>query len=277
MVRNIKNFEYIPVEYVVKKFEHLYTQKEIIARLKKLAQLKIIAKHPSMEAYRITFLGLDCLALKILVTQNIIKAIGDIIGIGKESEVYQGLSENNDVVAIKFYKIGKRSFKNVAKYRGYYSDNLAESSWLRRSILAGRREKEVLTLLNNHNISGVPKIYGGALHCVVMEFIEGIRLNEVSELQDPSNIFNQIIEIVKCAYKDVGIIHGDLSEYNIMITRRDDEELAYIIDWPQYVSSASPLAQQLLKRDILNIVKFFRKRFRLNIDAEEVYKHIIGA
>jgi len=274
MVRKIKNFEYIPIEYIIKRFECNYTQKEIITRIKKLSQLKVIAKYPSMEAYRVTFLGLDCVALNILVTRNFIKAIGDTIGVGKESEVYQGLSESGDIVAIKFYKIGKQSFKNVAKHRGYYSNDLGESSWLRRSIIAGIREKEVLMLLNNYNIFGIPKLYGGALHCVVMEYIEGIRLSEVIEVENPITLFNQIIETLRRIYIDAGIVHGDLSEYNIMVSYKDCLEHVYIIDWPQYTSSTSPLASQLLKRDILNIVKFFRRRFKLNINTEEVFKYI---
>uniref|UniRef100_A0A7C2V927 non-specific serine/threonine protein kinase n=1 Tax=Ignisphaera aggregans TaxID=334771 RepID=A0A7C2V927_9CREN len=276
MVKNLKRFEFVPIEYIVKKFERRYSQKEIVARIKKLTHYKLIARHPMMEAYRITFLGLDCMALRILVTKNIIKAVGDVVGIGKESEVYSGLSENDEIVAIKLYKIGKQSFRHVARFRGYYSDDVAQSSWLRRSIIAGLREKEALTILNRFNIEGVPKIYGGALHSVVLEFIDGARLNEIHELKDPENVFNQIIEIIRRAYKDASLVHGDLSEYNVIVRLDDESEKVYIIDWPQFVSIASPLSTQLLKRDIENIAKFFKRRFRLDVDAQEVFKYITG-
>ncbi|MEM3980786.1 MAG: RIO1 family regulatory kinase/ATPase, partial [Ignisphaera sp.] len=271
IIKKIRQYEYIPIEHIVKRFEHKFSQKEIVARIKKLTRLKLLSKHPSMEAYRITFLGLDCMSLKLLADKNIVKAIGDIIGIGKESEVYRGLTENDDLVAIKFYKIGKQSFRHIAKYRGYYSDDIEHSSWIRRSIIAGKREKEVLEILNNHTIPGIPKLYGGALHSIVIEYIDGVRLNEIEQVEDPLNIFEQIIEILRRVYRDAGIIHGDLSEYNIMISYKGVKEQVYIIDWPQYTSANSPFAISLLKRDIENIVKFFRRHYMLEIDVQEVF------
>ncbi|MEM2397997.1 MAG: RIO1 family regulatory kinase/ATPase [Ignisphaera sp.] len=274
MVKKIKQFEYVPIEYIIKKFEHKFSQKEILARIKKLTRLRLLAKHPSIKAYRITFLGLDCISLRLLVAKNVVKAIGDIIGVGKESEVYRGLAENNDIVAIKFYKIGKQNFKHIAKYRGYYSDDVVHSGWLRRSIIAGKREKDVLEILNNYTIPGIPKLYGGVLHSVVIEYIDGARLNEIEQVENPINVFEQIIEIIRYIYRNAGIVHGDLSEYNIMLSYKDDKERVYIIDWPQYASINSPLAISMLRRDIENIAKFFRRRYMLEVDVQEVFKYI---
>lgn len=253
----------------------MYTQKEIVARIRKLTKLGLLARHPSMNSYRITFLGLDCSALKYLVTHGIIKAIDDKIGIGKESEVYKGLNENDEIVAIKFYRIGKQSFKNIAKFRGYY-EGMEQSGWIHRSIVAGKREREALMILNKYRVPGVPKIYGGILHCVIIEYIDGVRLNEAIGIDNPQHIFYQVIDIIRHIYRDAGIVHGDLSEYNIMISLRDEKEYVYIIDWPQYTLTTMPIALQLLKRDIENIIKFFRRRYRLNIDLQETLKYVLG-
>lgn len=273
MVKNLKRFDFVPVEYIIKRFERKYTQKEIIARIKKLTKLKLLTKHQLMNAYRITFTGLDCVTLNYLALNNIVKAIGDIIGVGKESEVYRGVSETDEIVAIKLYRIGRQSFKHIAKHRGYYEG--MERRWIVRSIVAGKREREALTILNEYTIPGIPKIYGGLLHCVVIEYIDGYRLNENVELSDPQNAFHQIIETIKRAYNDAGIVHGDLSEYNIIITLRDEEEKVYIIDWPQYASATMPIAAQLLKHDIENITKFFKRRYRLDIDPQKVLKYVL--
>ncbi|MEM0371340.1 MAG: RIO1 family regulatory kinase/ATPase [Ignisphaera sp.] len=274
LVRNLNKFEYIPLDIIVKKFRKRYTQKEIVARIKKLTRLKLLAKHPTIESYRVTFLGLDCLALNLLVYKGVIKAIGDRIGVGKESEIYRGLGNNDNLIAIKFYRIGRQSFRHVAKYRGYY-ENIEQGSWLYKSIVAGKREREALFLLNKHLVQNVPKIYGGILHTVVIEFIDGLMLYEVKELSDPYSVFNQIISTVKTIYKTVGIVHGDLSEYNILVNSSDDVEKIYIIDWPQYILVTDPMALQLLERDIKHIVGFFRRRFHLDVSLEETFKYVL--
>ncbi|MEM4601778.1 MAG: serine/threonine protein kinase, partial [Desulfurococcaceae archaeon] len=43
------------------------------------------------KMYRLTYLGYDMLALRALVKDNIVEAIGSKIGVGKESEIYSGL------------------------------------------------------------------------------------------------------------------------------------------------------------------------------------------
>jgi len=274
LVRNLNKFEYVPLDFVVRKFEERYTQKEIVARIKKLFQLKLLVKHPTIESYRVTFLGLDCLALNILVYKGVIKAIDDRIGIGKESEIYRGLGNDDKLIAIKFYRIGRQCFRHVTKYRGYY-ENIEHGRWLHKSIIAGKREREALYLLNKYLIGNIPKIYGGILHTVAIEFIDGLMLYEVKELIDPYNVFNQIINTVKTIYRTVGMVHGDLSEYNILVNSSDDEEKIYIIDWPQYTLSTDPMALRLLERDVKHIVGFFRRRFHLDISLEETLKYVL--
>lgn len=272
IVRSLRLFDFIPLEYIVKKLEHKYSQKEIVARIKKLVSLKLLKRHPLMDSYRITFLGLDCMALRILVSKDVVKAIGNVIGIGKESIVYQGLSADDKLIAVKFYRIGRQSFRNVLRARGYYED-IDSSSWLSRSIIAGRREKEALTILNRHYINGIPKLYGGALHCIAIEYIDGVRLSEGPQLSNPLQMLKEIIDVVRDVYRIAGLVHGDLSEYNIMISYTD--ATPYIIDWPQFISSNMPMAHNMLKRDIENLVKFFKRRYRIYVDPQEMFKYVV--
>ncbi|RLE74689.1 MAG: serine/threonine protein kinase, partial [Thermoprotei archaeon] len=69
---------------------------------------------------------------------------------------------------------------------------------------------------------------------------------------------------------NVGIVHGDLSEYNIIVTR---EENCYVFDWPQWVDVHHPSALMLLRRDIVNITKFFRRKYRVKVDLNEVFQY----
>jgi len=271
IVFNLKKFEYIPLEIIVKHFKKKLTEKEIIARIKKLAKMKLVERHPIMEAYRLRFLGLDCIALHKLVVKNVVKAIGDEIGTGKESKLYTGISEDDSVVVIKFHRIWK-SFRNISKVRSYGND-VEGATWLIKSIVSGRREREALTILNRCLVNGIPKLYGGALHAVVIEHIPGRDLYTVTHLDNPEEVMQQIIDIVKEAYIKAKLVHGDLSEYNIMVNLENMR--SYIIDWPQCVSTADPKAYEVLKKDVGNVLKFFRRRFRINKDLNEVVKYIV--
>jgi len=273
-VHRIKKYEYIPLQTLIEYFNKDYTQKEIMARIKKLVMLKLIEKHSSSDSYRLRFLGLDCYALKKLASKNILKAIGDKIGVGKESDVYRGIAGDDSNVVVKFYRIGRRSFRNIARVRDYGSE--AEGSrWILRSILAGNRERAALEALNRFNINGIPKLYGGIYHTVVIEYIEGPLLIEVKSLENPKDCFNEIIDTIKKVFQYGNIVHGDLSPYNIMIDYSKNVEKPIIIDWPQYVPSVNPLAIELLKKDLHNIIKFFNKRFNLNADLDQTLKYVL--
>ncbi|MEL9939879.1 MAG: RIO1 family regulatory kinase/ATPase [Ignisphaera sp.] len=270
-VRYIKKFEFIPMELIVNRLNRKFTQKEIVARIQKLTKLKLIERHPTSEAYRLRFLGLDCLAIHRLVLKNVLSAFGDKIGEGKESELYQAISTSNSLVAVKFHKIGKE-FRNVSKARSY-GENLGGSTWVIRSIVSGRREAEALSILNKFDIQGIPKFYGNALHSVVIEYIDGVNLFEVKDLEDPAEIFYQIVDIVKNAYWKAGLVHGDLSEYNVIVDI--DNGKSYIIDWPQYITTVDPRALEVLRKDLQHIVSFFKKKFRLDVDLDEVFKYVL--
>ncbi|MFQ6044548.1 MAG: RIO1 family regulatory kinase/ATPase [Candidatus Poribacteria bacterium] len=46
-----------------------------------------------------------------------------------------------------------------------------------------------------------------------------------------------------------------------------------IIDWPQYVTTKHPNAQQLLERDVRNVLKYFRKQ-RLKTRLKEALAYV---
>ena len=75
-------------------------------------------------------------------------------------------------------------------------------------------------------------------------------------------------EIVECLRQ--GIVHADLSEYNVFL----DEGGIKIIDWPQAISSNHPNAEEMLDRDVGNILKFFLRRFGIDRSLDATLERI---
>lgn len=219
--------------------------------------------------YHINQHGYDCLALNGLVQADIIESFGKSVGIGKEADVYEGLTPDNDVVAIKIHRLGRTSFRQTKRYRDYTA-NKHHLSWLYASRLAAEKEYEALTILHPLKIS-VPSPYGQNRHIVVMSNIVGDDLYTINELKRPDKVFDKLLKNIEKSYIKAQIIHGDLSEFNIIITPKLEPLL---IDWPQWVSITHPNALFYLKRDITNVCNFFEKKFDIISDPEFIVKKI---
>jgi len=84
-------------------------------------------------------------------------------------------------------------------------------------------------------------------------------------------MFWKIIDNMKTLYCKAKIVHADLSEYNIMVWRRDP----VFFDFGQAVLRSHPNADFFLERDVRNIVSFFRKR-GVDVEAKSVLARILG-
>lgn len=268
--RYLGRFEYVPEELLFKK-SHL-NEKVFARELEKLRKLKLVEKHPSMTTYRLTYLGLDCLAIIDLVKKGVVTHIGPLVGTGKESVLYLAKVAGDTTAVIKLYKIGRVSFKKVVRYRGYVID---QPSWLEASKIAAEREYKVLISLMKYT-DLVPKVWGWNRHAVVMEYIEGVDLYRYRNARDPQGMLNYILMTLRDAYIHVGIVHSDLSEYNIIVSIRNSIEVPYIIDWPQYVSKEDPLADEYLRRDLSTIARFFKRRYGVTLELEKAVSYVKG-
>ena len=105
----------------------------------------------------------------------------------------------------------------------------------------------------------------------------GVDLYRVRDLRDPLGVLKDILETVLRAYRDAGIIHGDLSPYNIMVTRDHDSERCYVIDWPQWIRAGDEKGLEILRRDLRYMAEFFSKKYGLGIDPEDLFARVVGS
>jgi len=243
-------------------------EKEVANRLRRLNALGLVQRRiGAYIGYMLTTRGYDCLALNVLVKRGVLKALSlRPLGIGKESDVLEGLSSAGERVAVKFHRHGRVSFRSARKLRTYVGER-RHISWLYEARLAAEYEFQALNILYSKGVS-VPRPIHQNRHAVVTALVDGALLSDVYVLSDPEGVLNNIIKNVVKAYVE-DVIHGDLSEFNVLVNR---EENVFLIDWPQWVSRAHPNAESILRRDVNNIIRFFRRRFRLNVDFETVWR-----
>lgn len=222
---------------------------------------------PRGREYLLNFSALDLLALHSAARRGILTHIGVKVGVGKEADIYVGVTGEGNVVGVKFYRIGRTSIK---KHKRFREVGLGAANYLVSSKKAAGREIQALRTLHPKGVSVPAPVYRNR-HMVVASLIEGELLVDTHILSNPESLLNEILGSVRLAL-EAGVIHCDLSPYNILITQ---DERHVIIDWPQWVKPSHPNAEIYLRRDLEVVAKFFRRRFGIDRPLDEVVSPII--
>ena len=253
----MKTHEWVP-SFVISELSGLPVRK-VEFRLGQLFEKKLVERE-SMHylGYRIDFDAYDLLALSDLVKRGRVIAFGERIGVGKESVVYEALGETH--LAIKFHRQGRTSFKHIRRLRDHLTDK-TKVPWIYAAALAARHEFAIMEKL--YPMVSIPRPIAVSRHALAMEFVSGPALHRIT-LSDPENGLDMILGEVGKALR-LGVIHADLCEFNVMV----DESGPKIIDWPQAVEVTHPHAQELLERDLVNVLRFFERKYRIEMPLEK--------
>jgi len=259
--------EYVPFEDVAKVSGLIDSELEF--RLGNLDRLDLLYRQRTPYlGYIMNYTAYDCLALNALVKSGTLEALGLSVGIGKEADVYEALTPSKRRVAVKFHRLGRTSFRDTRRKREYIADR-RHISWLYQSRLAAENEFRALRIMHKAGVA-VPEPIEQNRHAVAMEFLEAVQLSEVVALDEPGELLLDILENVRKAYA-AGVIHTDLSEYNVMV---NPEGRVWIIDWPQYTASDHPNAEEILARDVGNVAYYFQRKFGTEMTVEEAVAHV---
>ena len=207
--------------------------------------------------------------LKPLVEEGLVDEVLSQLMSGKEATVYV-VRSGESIRCAKVYKDAKqRSFKNAVSYtEGRKVKNSRQARAMEKGTRYGRQmqeelwqnaEVDALFRLANAGVR-VPQPYICTDGVLLMELVTdaegGVapRLNDVELTPERARechayLINQVVRML-CA----GIIHGDLSEYNILMAT----EGPVIIDLPQAVDAAgNNEARPMLLRDVQNLAVYF--------------------
>ena len=171
--------------------------------------------------------------------------------------------------AIKIYKTSILVFKDRDKYvsgehrwrKGYCKSNP-------RKMVQVWAEKEMRNYRRIYQ-AGIPTPQPVLLksHVLLMEFLgqdgwPSPRLKDVTLSEKRlREAYVQTIRIMRRMFTRCKLVHGDLSEYNLLW----HDNQVYVIDVSQSVETDHPSALDFLRKDAANVNDYFRKVGRLNV------------
>ncbi|MBC7916490.1 MAG: serine protein kinase RIO [Rhodoferax sp.] len=211
--------------------------------------------------------------LQTLIEEGLIDTVVRQLMSGKEAMVYV-VRVGDDTRCAKIYKeANNRSFRQAVDYtENRKVKNSRSARAMAKGTKFGRQEQEAawqsaeVDALYRLAAAGVrvPQPYNFHDGVLLMELVTDAngdaapRLNDVAftaeqARQHHATLIGEVVRML-CA----GVVHGDLSEFNILLASVDDVDFPVIIDLPQAVDAAgNNHAQRMLLRDVANLRDFF--------------------
>ncbi|WP_297522862.1 serine protein kinase RIO, partial [Thermococcus sp.] len=197
-----------------------------------------------------------------------ISELQGVVSTGKEANVFAGFDSRGSRIAVKVYRTYTTEFRRMWEYlaadprMGYLPKDVRKLvfQWT-------RREFKNLQRAIKHGVRA-PKPLAFRNNVLVMEFIgdEGPapRLKDAEgglSKAELEGLYSHLIEVVERLWREGEMVHGDLSEYNVLLW---DEPV--VIDWSQATVRRNRMSVQLLKRDLRNIIGYFARK---GIDVDD--------
>lgn len=215
-----------------------------------------------------------------LLNSGYLKKLQGCISTGKEANVYHANAASDDMeCAVKVFKTAILVFKDRDRYvsgefrfrHGYCKSNP-------RKMVKLWAEKEMRNLKRLHS-KGIrcPLPLMLKSHILIMQFIgtngwPAPRLKDaVLSRKKCRETYLDCIKMMRRMYQLCHLVHGDLSEYNILYYNGE----IYFIDVSQSVEFEHPCASEFLRKDCRNITEFYRKKnCMVPMTTEELYNFV---
>lgn len=206
--------------------------------------------------------------LRALIDDGVIDEVLRPLKSGKEAAVYV-VRSGNEVRCAKVYKdMAQRSFQQRVQYQeGRKVRGSREARAVGKASKYGRKQQETawkntevdsLYLLRDAGVR-VPEPYGYFHGVLVMELVtdadgfSAARLGEVELEPEQARQFHQTLVRQVVRMLCCGLIHGDLSPYNVLV----GPDGPVVIDFPQVVSAGgNNAARSMLLRDVNNLTAY---------------------
>jgi RIO kinase 1 len=255
------------------------TEKQLRLRQARYETTRLMREKRSeeLEALEQVFDKSTLMVIYHMLSTDKLAKISGAVRSGKEAKIYWGLGPNKREIAVKIYLTLSAEFKKGRlayiegdpRFQGTRTDT--------RSLVYTWAQKEFRNLKQAREAGvRVPKPITVEKNVLLMEFI-GKRGEPAPLLREtvPRNlkkIYGELISYLQLLYQKASLVHGDLSEYNIMMWRGHP----VIFDVSQAVATEHPMAERLLMRDILNLNRYF-SQIGVETEPEDVvYEKVVG-
>lgn len=233
-----------------------------------------VKREPDRKIFEKVFDRQTIMTIHNLATKGLFDVLEYIVSTGKEAHVFAAIDVSGNTRAVKIFKKETTDFKKMIDYikDDIRFKNLRKD---RRNLVYAWTKKEYRNLLlGNKAKLPIPVPLGYKENVIVMEFIgedgkPAPRLKDYKPTKKELEDFQeQIITFVAQLYL-AGLVHADLSEYNILV---QDGKLI-VIDFAQGLLLNHPRAKEFYQRDIKNLANYFRKN-GLQISYDEFYEKV---
>jgi len=204
-----------------------------------------------------------------LASKGMIDALGGSVCTGKEANIFKAIVGEKEL-ALKIYRISTSNFNAMQDYL-HGDPRFGSVRGTKRAIVSAWTKKEFRNLSRAEEAGvRVPHPIAMRGNILIMDLIgkEGHpapMLKDVDLNNDEAKrVFDKLVEYISVLYNRAGLVHADLSEFNILY---DDGE-PVIIDMGQSVTLDHPMVRKFLERDIVNVTRFFRKRYAIGSEEE---------
>jgi len=254
-------------------------RKKLLHKEKKY-EIEQLMKEKRSEEYEVLEEVFDRSTLMTIyefLNKRVIEDIFGVVKAGKEARVYWGKDPEGNELAIKIYLTSSAEFR-----RGKlpYIEGDPRFTRIRRdtrSLVYAWAQKEFKNLeLALKAKVPVPKPIAVKNNVLIMEFIgkNGVSAPLMKEVppKNPERTYRQLITYIKRLFNKAKLVHGDISEYNVIIWRGKP----FLIDVSQAVPLEHPNSTMFLLRDLKNLNRYFKKLGVSVLPVDELYRKVTG-
>ncbi|RLN77043.1 hypothetical protein BBJ28_00008450 [Nothophytophthora sp. Chile5] len=222
------------------------------------------------------------LILQKMINRGELDKVYGCVQSGKEAHVYYAVGTDEVTLqpvqlAVKIFRTTLNEFGNRHEYvtgdRRF--DLNFQKKDLRRQIKSWT-EKEYRNLCRAAKSQiRAPKPVVCKEHVLVMQFLgaEGWPEPTLKDVQAElsrklqARAYADVLQATRALYQRAHLVHGDLSEYNILFSQ--SEKRCWLIDFGQAVDRSHPEHEKLLRRDLHTIHRFFQRGDLLEANEDE--------
>lgn len=228
-----------------------------------------MAVNSSREEWKIEHGVFDSFTNRVLEKLRGQEHFDDLAGtlaLGKEANVFRAVAQEPTVV--KIYRLENRDFNQMLTYL-VQDPRYMHIKRRKREIVFAWAQREYRNLLLAREAIPVPKPIAHHKNVLVMEQIgEKYPAEQLKDLppKNPKKFFAQIITYMNALW-DINLVHGDLSNFNIL----NHKEHPIFIDFSQCSRIDAPNAKELWDRDVKNII-LAAKKCNLELTTDDFEK-----